>query len=87
LDKGEKGSGKRERRSGYRGSNGFEVRVLQTRYGVKVLVRQGDNRVWLNERQLGILFQALMARIFSGEAGGHASGIRGRKAENGENDI
>jgi len=35
------------------------------KYGVRVLIRQGDNRVWLNERHLNILFQALLEKIFS----------------------
>ena len=48
--------------------NGFEVRVVETRYGLRVLIRQGDNRVWLGERHLAMLFNAILARVF--QAGG-----------------
>lgn len=46
-------------------ANSFKVSVLTTKYGVRVLIRQGDNKVWLNERHLNILFQALLEKIFS----------------------
>jgi len=49
--------------------------VLEAQYGVKVLVRQGDSRGWLNEKRLGMFFRVLMARIFYGETGANALAI------------
>ncbi|MCD6563827.1 MAG: hypothetical protein J7K23_07955 [Thermoproteales archaeon] len=47
-----------------RKGNNFEVRILETKYGLKVMVRQGNNRVWLNENHLVMVFQAILDRIF-----------------------
>jgi len=77
------------KKSGKKRNNGFEVRVIETRYGLKVLVRQGDQKVWLNERHLNILFQALLARVFGeGRRAGKRNGssVRNREGESGEND-
>ena len=49
--------------------NGTEIRVLETRYGLRVLVRQGGNKVWLSEAHLATLFNALLARVFGGKEG------------------
>ena len=54
----------KEKNSSNQRRNGFEVRVLQTKYGIKVLVRQGDNKVWLSQRHLALLFSTLLAEIF-----------------------
>ena len=59
----EKTSGKG--RSKAKKANKFGVSVLTTKYGVRVLIRQGENKVWLSERHLNILFQALLEKIFS----------------------
>ena len=33
-----------------RKKSSFAIRVVDTKYGIRVLIQQGDNRVWLSER-------------------------------------
>jgi len=63
--------------------NGFEVRVIETRYGLRVLVRQGDSKVWLRERDLAVLFNVLLARVFS-ETPGEANSNGGQRGKGGD---
>ena len=44
------------------------IRIVKTKYSLRVLVQQGENRVWLRDRDLALLFQALLNRIFSEES-------------------
>ena len=43
------------------------IRIVKTKYGLRVLVQQGENRVWLRDRDLALLFQVLLNRIFGEE--------------------
>ena len=43
------------------------IRIVRTKYGLRVLVQQGENRVWLRDRDLALLFQVLLNRIFGEE--------------------
>ena len=50
---------------GRRGGNGTEIRLVQTRFGLRVFVKQRDNRVWLSERHIAIIFNAVLEKAFS----------------------
>jgi len=56
-----------------RKKSSFAIRVVDTKYGIRVLIQQGDNRVWLSERHLTMLFQVLLGKIFEGEERGKSS--------------
>ena len=44
--------------------NTTEIRLLDTKFGVKVLVKQGENRVWLNQRHIITIITAVVGRAF-----------------------
>ena len=49
--------------------NSFEARVVETRYGRRLLVRVGDERVWLGEREVRELFSAIIDAVFGRNRG------------------
>lgn len=53
----------------------FEVQLVDTRYGRRLLVRVGDTRVWLGEREVRELLSVLIDGAFGG-GGGLARGRR-----------
>ena len=49
--------------------NSTEIRLLETKYGIKVLVRQGDNKVWLNQRHIMTILSAVVGKAFEVKEG------------------
>lgn len=47
----------------------FEVRVVETRYGRRLLIRVGGERVWLGEREVRELFSAMIDAVFGKNRG------------------
>ena len=48
--------------------NATEIRLLETKYGLKVLVKQGSNKVWLNQRHIMAILAAVVGKAFEERA-------------------
>jgi len=51
----------------YKKRNGTEIRLLETRYGVKILVKQGTNKVWLSQNHIMEIFSAILTKAFQSQ--------------------
>ena len=47
----------------------FEARVVETRYGRRLLIRVGGERVWLGEREVRELLSAMIDAVFGRNGG------------------
>jgi len=47
----------------------FEVRVVETRYERRLLIRVGGERVWLGEREVRELLSAMIDAVFGKSRG------------------
>ena len=47
----------------------FEARVVETRYGRRLLIEVGGGRVWLGERDVGELLSAMIDAVFGKSRG------------------
>ena len=44
--------------------NSTEIRLVETRYGFRVLIRQGENKVWLNQHHVMAILATVVGKAF-----------------------
>jgi len=64
-DKNKKSKNKKQR-------NGFSYTFINTKYGKRILIVQGDSKIWLREEDLKALLSEILERAFKYNPGKNA---------------
>jgi len=55
---------KPQRKQKKQGRNGFGYAFIQTKYGKRILIMQGEDKVWLREEDFYTILREIVSRAF-----------------------